>query len=90
MAKVYSNFNDDYVTIMVHAKSPKDAKKKTEKIIKKTGIEGINLDTFFEDDITESEIEGVTVEQWLEDRGVEFTENTVLVIDYNDVQVYEL
>ena len=86
---VYSTFNDDELTVMIHAESSKDAKEKIEKIIKETGLE-IDLDGFFPDDISESEIEGVTVEKWLENKGIEFGIEKVLVIDFEDVQVYNL
>ena len=86
---IYSAYNDDNVTIMIHSESPEDAAQKAEKMVNDIGLE-IDLD-FFEDDITDSYVDDEkTVEQWLAEKNIEFSENQMLVIDGDDVRIYEI
>ena len=90
---IFSAYNDDYVTIMVRAKSPKDARKKVQDIIGSIGLE-MDLD-FFEDDISDSYMTDgeTTVEDWLKDKGIDFNADCtdkMLIIDFVDLQIYDL
>ena len=87
--KVYSAYNDDGMTIMIHSDSPEEAAQKVEEIINDIGIE-MELD-FFLDDIEDSYIDDEkTVEQWLAENNIEFSEEVVLVIDGDDVRIYNI
>ena len=86
---IYSAYNDDGITIMIHSDSPEEAAQKAEKIVNDTGIE-MDLD-FFEDDITDSYVDDdKTVEQWLTEKNIEFSQDLMLVIDGDDVRIYEI
>ena len=86
---IYSAYNDDNVTIMIHSDSPQEAAEKAEKIITEIGLE-MELD-FFEDDIEDSYVDDdKTIEQWLAEKNIEFSEDLILVIDGDDVEVYEI
>ena len=86
---IYSAYNDDGMTIMIHSASPEDATRRAEKIVNDIGLE-IDLD-FFEDDITDSYVDDdKTVEQWLAEKNIDFSDETLLIIDGNDVRIYEI
>ena len=91
--KTYSAYNDDGMTIMVKADSEEQAIEKTADRIAEIGLE-IELD-YFEDDINDSYVtDDETVSDWLIRNGVEFTQNSMIVMEWNDVdpsvQVYKL
>ena len=86
---VYSAYNDDGITLMIHSESPQQAAEKTEKIIDDIGLE-MDLD-FFLDDITDSYVDDdQTVEQWLRENNIEFAEDRMLIIDGDNVEIYEI
>ena len=86
---IYSAYNDDGITIMIHSASPEDATRRAEKIVNDIGLE-IDLD-FFEDEIGDSYLDNEkTVEQWLAEKNIDFSDETLLVIDGNQVQIYEI
>lgn len=86
---IYSAYNDDNVTLMIHSKSPEDAAQKAEKIATDIGLE-MELD-FFLDDITDSYVDDEkTIEQWFAEKNIGFAEDQMLVIDGDDVQIYRL
>ena len=86
---IYSAYNDDNVTIMIHSESPEKAAQKAEKIVNDIGIE-MELD-FFPDDIEDSYVDDdKTVEQWLKEKNVEFSDEVVLIIDGDDVRIYDI
>ena len=91
--KTYSCYNDDGLTIMVKANSEIEADKKTVFKIAEIGLE--IEEPFYEDDIEDSYVtDDETVSDWLIRNGVEFTQNSMIVMEWNDVdqsvQVYEL
>jgi|GEM_PF-3280325 hypothetical protein len=86
---IYSAFNDDGITLMIHSESPEEAAQKAERTVTETGIE-MDLD-FFLDDITDSYVDDdKTVEQWLKEKNIDFSQDRMLIIDGDDVQVYEI
>jgi hypothetical protein len=86
---IYSAYNDDNVTIMIRSASPQQAAQKAEKVVNDIGLE-MDLD-FFLDDITDSYVDDEkTVEQWLEEKNINFSSDRMLIIDGDDVQVYEI
>ena len=91
--KTFSAYNDDGITVMVMADSEEQAVEKTTDRIAEIGLE-IEWD-YFEDDIEDSYVtDDETVGDWLKKNGVIFTENNMLVMEYNDidqhVEVYQL
>ena len=83
--KTFSAYNDDGITIIVMADSEEQAVKKTTDRITEIGFE---LDPgFFEDDIDDSYVsDDETVSDWLKKNGVTFTENNMLIMEWNDVE----
>ena len=93
MMKVFSAYNDDGITIIVMAGSEEQAVKKTADRIAEIGFE-FDLE-YFEDDIDDSFVsDDETVTDWLKRNGVTFTENNMIIMEYNDVdqhvEVYQL
>ena len=91
--KTFSAYNDDGTTVMVMADSEEQAIEKTADKIAEIGFD-FDLD-YFEDDINDSFVsDDETVSDWLKRNGVTFTEDNMLVMEWNDieqnVQVYEL
>ena len=91
--KVFSAYNDDGITIIVMAGSEEQAVKKTADRIAEIGFE-FDLE-YFEDDIDDSFVsDDETVTDWLKRNGVTFTENNMIIMEYNDVdqhvEVYQL
>ena len=91
--KTYSCYNDDGITVMVMASSEEEADKKTVYRIAKIGLE--IEESFYEDDIEDAYVtDDETVGEWLTKNGVTFTENNMIVMEWNDieqhVQVYQL
>ena len=91
--KTYSAYNDDGITIIVIADSKEQAIEKTADRIAEIGLE-IELD-YFEDDINDSYVtDDEIVSDWLKRNGVMFTENSMIVMDWNAVEqnvtVYDL
>jgi hypothetical protein len=91
--KTFSAYNDDGITVIVIADSEEQAAKKTADKIAEIDLE-IELD-FFEDDIDDSFVsDDETVSDWLTRKGVAFTENNMLIMEWNDieqsVEVYQL
>ena len=83
--KTYSCYNDDGLTIMVKANSEEQAVDRTADRIAEIGFE-FDLD-FFEDDIDDSYVsDDETVTVWLKNHGVEFTENNMLIMEWNDIE----
>jgi len=86
---IYSAYNDDGITLMIHSDSPEEAAQKAEEIVTKIGIE-MELD-FFLDDIEDSYVDDEkTVEQWLAEKKIDFSQDRMLIIDGDDVEVYEI
>ena len=83
--KTFSCFNDDGTTVMVMAQNKKQAVNKTANKIAEIGLE-IELD-YFEDDINEAFIsESETVSDWLNNNGIKFTENSMIIMEFNDIE----
>ena len=82
--KTYSVYSDDGMTIMVIADSEEQAVDKTADKIAEIGIE-IDLD-YFEDDLNDAYItDDETVSDWLIKNGIAFTEDSMIVMEYNDI-----
>ncbi len=91
--KTFSCFNEDGITIMVMANSEEEADKKTIYKIDEIGLE--IEEPFYEDDIEDAYVtDDETVSDWLMKKGVTFTENNMIVMEWNDIEqnvnVYEL
>ena len=91
--KTFSAFNDDGITIMVIAKNEEEAIEKTADKIAEIGFE-FDLE-YMEDDIEDAYIsDDETVSEWLKKNDVTFTENSMVVMEWNDIEqnvnVYEL
>ena len=83
--KTFSAYNDDGTTITVMANSQEHAAEKTAGKIAEIGFE-FDLD-YFEDDIDDSYVsDDETVSDWLKKNGVTFTENNMLIMEWNDVE----
>ena len=83
--KTYSAYNDDGTTVMVMADSEEQAIEKTADKIAEIGFE-FDLD-YFEDDISDSFVsDDETVSDWLKKNGVTFTENDMLIMEWNDIE----
>ena len=83
--KTFSAYNDDGMTIMVMASNKKHAVKKTADKIAEIGLE-IELD-YFEDDLDDAFVtDDETVSDWLMENGVKFTENEMLIMEWNDIE----
>ena len=90
--KTYSAVSDD-ISIMVMASSEEEAVTKTANKIAEIGFE-FDLD-YFEDALDDAFVsDDETVSEWLVNHGVDFNENNMIIMEWNDieqnVQVHEL
>ena len=82
--KTFSAY-DDEITIMVMANSEEQAVDKTADKIAAIGFE-FDLE-YMEDDIEDSFVsDDETVSDWLKKNGVDFTENNMLIMEWNDIE----